>query len=353
MIRVLLIGPLPPPVGGDTRHFETLAQDLAVNPEFTVTVFDTSRGPEHYSHLLHNLWMVCRMLTNLLRNLWRVDIVSFHSSDRGMFLMAPMLMMLARLARKPVVLRLFGGSFGDFYAAQGAFGRALSRRFILGADVVLLQTKRLLGQLAGQGRARLEWFSTYIRPATRPPEVPATPAVRCSRFVFLGHMWRDKGIDTILQAAGNLPETIEVDLYGPLDEYTAAQLEQRGCGRVHYRGQLSRAEVDARLWDYHCLLLPTFHPGEGYPGVIAEAFAHELPVISTRWLAIPEIVDDSCGLLIEPRDSSALVAAMRALHEDGERWQRMKLGAARRAADFDHAIWAHKFERICAELVKT
>ena len=36
-----------------------------------------------------------------------------------------------------------------------------------------------------------------------------------------------------------------------------------------------------RLWEYDCLVLPTFHPGEGYPGVIAEAFVHEIPVITT------------------------------------------------------------------------
>ena len=105
------------------------------------------------------------------------------------------------------------------------------------------------------------------------------------------------------------------------------------------------------MWNYDCLVLPTFHPGEGYPGVIAEAFAHGLPVISTRWLAIPEIVDESCGVLIEPGDTAGFVAAVTGLHQDSARWSRMKLAARERAAQFDHEVWARKFESLCAGLV--
>lgn len=348
-----MIGPLPPPVGGATRHFATLAEDLAANPRFSLKLFNTSRGSIHHSNPLRNLVMAARAFGRLLIDLWRVDIVSFHASDRGMFMMAPLVVTLAKLARKPVVLRVFGGSYGDFYEKQGRIGRALSRRFVLGADVVLLQTKRAIRQLEGRGQASLVWFSTYIKVASRPEPVAAiAPDARCSRFVFLGHMWRTKGVETMLELAGRLPPTISLDLFGPLDEYTATQLNERGGSRIRYRGELSHAEVDRRLWEYDCLLLPTFHPGEGYPGVIAEAFAHGLPVISTRWLAIPEIVDDSCGVLIEPEDSAGLLAAMLAMHDDRNRWLRLKRGATQRASDFTHEVWARRFEEICESLVR-
>ena len=115
---------------------------------------------------------------------------------------------------------------------------------------------------------------------------------------------------------------------------------------MRYRGFLTHDEVDARLWDYDCLVLPTFHASEGYPGVIAEAFVHGLPVITTRWLAIPEIVDESCGLLIPPRDTRAFIERSR----DPRRpvlWQRLKAGARAKAGLFDHARWSKAFEEIC------
>ncbi|HLA72646.1 MAG TPA: glycosyltransferase family 4 protein, partial [Steroidobacteraceae bacterium] len=301
MIRVLLIGPLPPPMGGDTRHFAQLAADLAAHVGFAVRVVNTSRGAAH-SDPWHNLVAGVRTIAALIRNLHRSDVVSFHASDRGMVLVGPWIVGLSKLVGRPVILRMFGGSFGDFWSARGAFVRAWLRRTVFAADVVLLQTRRMIGQLRGQGASELVWFSTYIRRIPPPADLPARKSPHCRRLVFLGHLWRTKGVETLLEAAPHLPDGVTVDLFGPLDEYTPEMLRERGAGRVTYRGFLSHDEVEKTLWNYDCLVLPTFHPGEGYPGVIAEAFAHGLPVISTRWLAIPEIVDESCGILIEPGD---------------------------------------------------
>src|SRR5579862_5972455 len=110
MIRVLLIGPLPPPVGGDTRHFATLARDLGIQSRFSVEVVNTSRGPRH-SSLWLNLQTLARALCTIASRRRSVDIVSFHASDRGMFLAGPLLVMLTKLLGVPTILRVFGGSF--------------------------------------------------------------------------------------------------------------------------------------------------------------------------------------------------------------------------------------------------
>lgn len=345
MIRVLLIGPLPPPMGGDTRHFATLVEDLRANPGYRVTVVNTARGENYYS-VLHNLATFLKTGWSLLTQGWRHDVISFHASDRGLLGFAPLVIAFARLFGKRTIFRVFGGSFGDYYRASPPRRRAWLRRFVLGADVCLVQTQRMIAQLRGEGRGRLEWFSTYIRQA--PPPADWHRGERCTRFVFLGHLWRTKGVETLLESAARLPADVTIDLYGPQDEYSGETVDARGAGRVRYRGFLSHAEVERKLWEYDCLVLPTFHEGEGYPGVIAEAFAHRLPVISTRWLAIPEIVDDTCGVLIEPRDADAFVAAVSALHADVARWRALGDGAAARAAQFDHAVWARKFEALCA-----
>jgi glycosyltransferase involved in cell wall biosynthesis len=344
MTRLLLIGPLPPPMGGDTRHFATLLEDLRANPGFRVTLVNTSRGDDYYS-AFHNLRVALRTFWALARHGWRVDVISFQASDRGLTYFMPLVTFFSRLFGKRSIVRVFGGSFGDYFAASPPRRRNWLRRFVLGADVVLLQTQRMIGQLRGQGRGRLEWFSTYIRESSPPADFRR--GERCARFVFLGHLWRTKGIETLLGAAARLPAGVGIDVYGPEDEYSGATVDARGAGRVRYRGFLSHAEVERRLWDYDCLVLPTFHEGEGYPGVIAEAFAHGLPVISTRWLAIPEIVDDTCGILVEPNDVDAFVAAVSALHADTQRWQALCDGARARASQFDHRIWARKFETLC------
>lgn len=350
-IRILLVGPLPPPMGGTSRHFATLVDDLESHKGYRVRVVNTSRGVE--PSRLRNLIGGFKALLMVIVNLPRVDIVSYHASNRGMFLFGPLIVGLCKLVNRPTVLRIFGGSFGDYYQAQSGLGKAIIRRWLLSSGVILLQTRRAIGQLKELAGGRLEWFSTYIRTAVPKPAYAREESTErsCTKFVYLGHLWRVKGVETILESAKYLPQGCTIDIYGPLDEYTENDLQNRGFGRVRYCGVLTHNEVDAKLWEYDCLVLPTFHSSEGYPGVIAEAYAHDLPVITTRWLAIPEIVDEDCGILIEPQDTAAFIEAIRSLNSDNHRWLRLKEGARARANQFDHAIWARKFEDICEQLV--
>jgi len=323
-IRVLLIGPLPPPMGGDTRHVQTLAQDLEARPGFSLRVINTSRGDEH-GRKSRNLLVGLRTLSATAVNVWRADVVSYHASIRGMWSAGPAIVAMCRLAGRPVILRVFGGGFGDFYLSLGAAGRALIRRLILSADAVLLQTRRAVSQLEGIATRPPVWFSTHVRTPARGVATAdiQSDSGRCTRFVFLGHLWRTKGIETMLDAAASLPHGCTIDIFGPTDEYTPSDIGARGGGRVRYRGFLSHDEVDAKLWEYDCLVLPTFHFNEGYPGVIAEAFAHGLPVTATRWLALPEIVDETCGLLVEPQDTQAFVRAIATINGAPALWRRL------------------------------
>lgn len=353
LIRILLVGPLPPPVGGDTRHFTTLIEDLQSNEHFSVAVINTSRGIAH-SRPIRNAITAMKITYGIFRRVLTVDLVSYQSSDRGIFMFGPIVVAICRLARRPIIIRVFGGSFGDFYGTRRRIARRLLSATVLSADVILLQTRRLVRQLEEHASGKVEWFSTYVRGTTKGGEAGRGLHRRideCRRFVFLGHLWRTKGIEVMLEAAPLLPEGCQIDLFGPCDEYSADEIARRGKDRVRYCGMLTQIEVAEKLWEYDCLVLPTHHPGEGYPGVIAEAFVHGLPVITTKWLAIPEIVDDECGVLIDPQDALGFAHAVALLHCDRPRWLRLREGARRRAGLFDHARWSRRFEEICESLV--
>jgi glycosyltransferase involved in cell wall biosynthesis len=86
-----------------------------------------------------------------------------------------------------------------------------------------------------------------------------------------------------------------------------------------------------RIEDYYdragIFVLPTF--AEGLPTVLMEAMAKELPVISTRVMGIPELVQDGVdGLLVTPAKAEPLANAMRQLAEDPQ--LRRRLGKAAR-----------------------
>src|ERR1022692_1904326 len=174
MIRILLIGPLPPPMGGDTRHFATLVADLTAHEAFDVSVINTSRGSEHSNWLL-NIFVSLRTIVRIALRLKDADVASYHASDRGMLLFGPVVVAFCKMARKPSIFRVFGGSFGDVYRQQSAISKAITRRTVLSCDLMLLQTKRAVREIQACARARVIWFSTYVESPARPLSGDSAP----------------------------------------------------------------------------------------------------------------------------------------------------------------------------------
>ena len=200
-----------------------------------------------------------------------------------------------------------------------------------------------------QGVRRVEWFANY----TDRLVPPAQPDLRrCRRLFFLGQVRTGKGIDVLLKSAALLPEGTSIDIFGPLYDYSRDDLETLGGPGVRYRGILSQDEVTTRLWEYDAMVFPTVHEGEGYPGAILEAFSHGLPVIATRWNSIPELVDDTCGILIEPRNPQALADAAALLHTDNRLFERLKAGAWQRSRLFPTDVWTARFVEICDSVLE-
>jgi glycosyltransferase involved in cell wall biosynthesis len=172
---------------------------------------------------------------------------------------------------------------------------------------------------------------------------------QCRRFAFLGRIIRDKGVGDILEVDGQFPEEVRIDIYGPLSpEFTPTDFVGR-CN-VTYRGEIAPDLVPELLSNCDALLLPTRFPGEGYPGVIVEAFGAGIPVIATRWLSIPEIVDDTCGILVPPRDPDALAEAIKRLVGDSSLYSHLCTGAAAQRALFSSAHWTDVLVGYCREL---
>lgn len=79
--------------------------------------------------------------------------------------------------------------------------------------------------------------------------------------------------------------------------------------RVTFLGNVDHNDIPKWLNHSTALCLPSYH--EGVPNVILEAMASATPIIATSVGGIPEVLDKNvCGLIIPPKDSSAISNAI-------------------------------------------
>jgi glycosyltransferase involved in cell wall biosynthesis len=273
------------------------------------------------------------------------DVVTLHGSTTGLFINAPVSVIAAKLWGKGSVIRNFGGRD---YAEFPAWRRGLVHRAVKATDLYLVEPKRLLelGRSRGIGHIKVFPNSRPMHPL--PDESPAD-ARPCRRFIYIGHIRRDKGIDLLIEAGERFGDEVSVDVYGPL-RFDMSDSDFAGLKRVRYGGVLDPAEVAERLPEYDALLLPTYYPGEGHPGVILEAYAAGIPVIASRWMGIPEVVPDGMGVLVEPRDAAALYEAMRDLMENSDHYRRLRQAVRDGRVFFSQQQRTEEFVAYCKKI---
>lgn len=169
-------------------------------------------------------------------------------------------------------------------------------------------------------------------------EYPAPPSEPFT-FLFVARMLRQKGVWEFVEAAAQVREThpdARFVMLGGVDDSPdsvgAEELAQRAaaagvewCGHVNnVHEYLARASV---------FVLPSYYR-EGYPRSIMEAMAASRAVITTDNPGCREAVDPGVnGLLVPPRDVSALAEAMTALASDPARATEMGQNGRRMARE--------------------
>lgn len=323
--------------------FQYVLDELAPRKDVVTRVIDTSGG---VGRAIGNVRRVVRSLLQMLREIPRADAVSVHITTKRLVEIGPAISLLCSLLRCPYSIRIFGG---EDYLDESPLRRAIARWVLRRAKFVAVETKMLIESANADGISHVVWFPNN-RPAAAMPDLQPRTSTGCRRFVFMSQVKPSKGILEVIEAGERLDGGALVDVYGPMMEgITEAHFQ--GLERVHYRGSLPPERVMSVLQEYDALLLPTYYKAEGYPGVILESLMAGTPVVCTRWRALPEVIDESCGVLVEPRDADSLYEAMKKLVDDRELHSRLLEGARAKRLLFDSGTWCERFVEYCAAMV--
>jgi glycosyltransferase involved in cell wall biosynthesis len=165
-------------------------------------------------------------------------------------------------------------------------------------------------------------------PTDRGPAGPSPEALA----VWVGVMQPVKRLETLVRATAEVPGLrLRLVGDGPMRAATEAAVAAAGTGdRTEFTGYLS--DPLGALQDADVFVLPS--AAEACPIALLQAMAAGLPVVASRVGGVPDIVRDGAdGLLVDPRDPTALAAALRRLAGDPALRARIGASARRRVAD--------------------
>ncbi len=147
------------------------------------------------------------------------------------------------------------------------------------------------------------------------------------RFIHVSNMVplkNPEGIIRAFQALLKEIENVELVMVGDKDPSIRLFAKELGLGeRIVFRGEIPYPEVAREMKSSHCLLL--FSNIENSPCVIGEAFCCGVPVIATNVGGIPELVNDTNGLLIEAGDTDQLKETMKRMVLDYGDFDRQRI----------------------------
>lgn len=146
-------------------------------------------------------------------------------------------------------------------------------------------------------------------------------------FVFLsaGRLAAVKGLNILISAFGELTKKTDRKLLlriagrGEAREQLEKQVKMAGLSaRVSFLGRISRDQMVLEMQSANCFLLTSMY--EAFGVVIIEAMSTGIPVIATRSGGPESILDESCGLLVEPGNIEELTLAMQKMISEYDRF---------------------------------
>ena len=175
------------------------------------------------------------------------------------------------------------------------------------------------------------------------------------RFLFVGRIMKDKGIEELLSAIKDIHsehKNVIADIVGFCDEdYTEALKKAEEDGSIVFHG--TQSDVHSFYSSCHCTVLPSYH--EGMANVMLEASSTGRPVITTRVPGCQETFDEGItGFGCDVKSIDSLKQAMlRFLSIGNAKREQMGLAARQKMVrEYDRNIVLNAYKEEINKVLK-
>jgi glycosyltransferase involved in cell wall biosynthesis len=325
-LRVCLVSPLPPPMGGIARWTDVLHRHVGLLPDLELSVVDTSLRWRSI-HQTAPMQRVLAGIPQLFSAVWdfyrvmatsRPDVVHINTSGQLGVVRDLLIAKLARFFRVPFVYHLRFGRTPLMAERNGLEWRMMSRVMRVASAVIALDgpTEETIGHRLPE--VRVLRIPNFVDCATLPDPLPIANGPKV--VLFVGWVVRAKGIEELLTAWSSIDTTgWNLQVAGSYDSaYLDSVAVRKGpFASASFLGPLPHARVLELMAACDLFVLPSH--SEGFPNAVLEAMALGRAVVSTDVGAVGEMLSHDCGVLVAPHRTDELAAALGALMSDERR----------------------------------
>lgn len=346
--RILLAGPVPPPIHGASLMFDLLKTILT--PTCQVDIASSSVGKTQ----LHSLSQVS--VRNLITSFYYLVVavtrlvvtspaltVLFISEFPPALLRDVLIATFARILHRPLIVYVHGSKLVSSLEGLPLPFRALGFKVLCDAQEVWVLTDQVKRDI----QKRIPQARTWIIPDplidAPPPPSPRRFIRRPPRIGTITNLKVEKGVLLFLEAVSLYPEDCEVVLGGPFvtrnDEKRILDAMENCPHAVRLLGPLRRKEVYETLDSLDLFVFPSRFEGQGI--VVLEALSRGLPTVASDVGGAREAIGEAGVVLHEPTPQDLASAIASLLSDDSEYSKRSEV-ALRRAGSYSRSDWEHR-----------
>lgn len=332
--KLLLVGPYPPPYGGQSVAFKLL--------------IDKIKKDRHYEYELINILskrlMGNRFVLQAFNYIKRYfsfifKLVTFKpkivyliaGQSRNSFVRDIPFILLSSLFGKKIIVHIHGGNFGSFYNEENNSFKFIIEFVYKRVDRIIVLSSKLKNMFPFiSDKSKLVTIKNGI---VDDCNIPRTSPIKDNlRLLYLSNIMETKGVFNVIDAAIELHESksinVSLDIAGDFvidtspnvpTSYknveslkTAFYKKNKNMDFIKYHGVVLGEDKEKLLLNTDVILLPSHFSAEGQPMSLIEGLKYGLAIITTNYRANGDMVKDN-GFFVEFNNTGDIINAVQSI----------------------------------------
>lgn len=331
-MKVLLISPHPPPYGG-IANWTAMLLEYSKNTEdsfSTINIAPKKRSTEGRT-IFDRVFVSGFDMLNKRRELKaqikndRPDVIHMTTSGSLAIIRDILLLKTARKYGIPTYYHIHFGKTEQM-AESNSFLWKLFSKAMKTADAVLAIDKKTYCAVKKYAPCA---NAIMVPNPINTAKLPRLKDKLKKQVVFLGWVVPAKGVSELVEAWNTVgqeyPDYKLLVIGQSRSEYLEKLKNKVKTENIIFTGEMPHEKAMETVAESEAFILPSYT--EGFPNAVVEAMALKKPVVASTVGAIPEMLEDDCGILIKPKSSEEIIMALRKVLSDKELRERISANA--------------------------